>query len=258
MMTVVLFRDLSHAHYQGGTVSKRARELKDLARQSVGPAAEQTNRLVPAVHDAALTAKDRLSPAVEQARERVVPLLDDARTRVTPAVRDAASSAREKLGPVAEQAAERTRQLQHDVGPPVAAAVTAAAAASAPYRQEAKRRGVAAVAALRGEVEPPAKKHRFRKLLIVLGIGGAVAAAYKWFSGKDADDQWKQAYQPDVGPASDSYAAAAPATEDPAAAGPDEALADNTEEPHAPTTPDEPLEETAVEPTAESTEEKQA
>ena len=75
MMTVVLFRDLSHAHYQGGTVSKRARELKDLARQSVGPAAEQTNRLVPAVHDAALTAKDRLSPAVEQARERVVPLL---------------------------------------------------------------------------------------------------------------------------------------------------------------------------------------
>jgi hypothetical protein len=136
--------------------------------------------------------------------------------------------------------------------------VTAAAAASAPYRQEAKRRGVAAVAALRGEVEPPAKKHRFRKLLIVLGIGGAVAAAYKWFSGKDADDQWQQAYQPDVGSASDGYAAAAPATEDPAAAGPDEALADNTEEPHAPTTPDEPLEETAVEPTAESAEEKQA
>ena len=63
-----------------------------------------------------------------------------------------------------------------------------------------------------------AKKHRFRKLLIVLGIGGAVAAAYKWFSGKDADDQWQQAYQPDVGSASDGYAAAAPATEDPAAA----------------------------------------
>ena len=98
-------------------MSKRVGELKDLARQSVGPAAEQTNRLVPAVHDAALTAKDRLSPAVEQARERVVHF-SRMRGRESPPRGEVASSAREKLGPVAEQAAERTRQLRARRRPP--------------------------------------------------------------------------------------------------------------------------------------------
>ncbi len=232
-------------------MSTSARELKDRARQSLAPAAEQTKeKLAPVVHDAAVTA-----------RERVAPLLDDARTKVTPVVRDAASSAKEKLSPVAEQAAERTRQLQHDIAPPVAAAVTAAAAASAPYRKEAKRRGVAAVAALRGEPEPPASKHRLRKLLLAVGLGGAIAAAYKWFSGKDANDQWQQAYQPGASSSfdgtGDGTAAGAPVTEDAAAAGPDEAVADNADEPHPATTPDEPLEETSVEPVAEPTGEQE-
>lgn len=130
-------------------------------------------------------AQNTLKPAAEQARETVLP-----------AVSEAAQQAKEKLGPRLETARARVTPVLEEVGPAVGAALSAAAAASEPYREEAKRRGDAAVAALRGEVEAPTPKHRIRKLLMLLGLGAAAAYAYKWFKGRDAADEWEQAYQP--------------------------------------------------------------
>jgi hypothetical protein len=130
-------------------------------------------------------AQRTLKPAAEQARETVLP-----------AVTEAAQQTREKLAPRLETAKARVTPVLEEVGPAVGAAVSAAMAASEPYREEARRRGDAAVAALRGEVDPPKPKHRIRKLLMVLGLGAAVACAYKWFKSREAADEWEQAYQP--------------------------------------------------------------
>ena len=134
--------------------------------------------------------------AREMAKKAQTTAAEQARVTVVPAVTGAAQQAKEKLGPRVQTAKARVTPVLEQAGPAVGAALSAAAEASQPYRDEAKRRGDAAVAAMRGEVEPPKPKHRVRKLLIVLGVGAAVAYAYKWFQGREAADEWEQAYQP--------------------------------------------------------------
>jgi hypothetical protein len=134
--------------------------------------------------------------AREMAKKAQTTAAEQARVTVIPAVTGAAQQAKEKLGPRLETTKARVTPALEELGPALSAALAAAATASEPYRDEAKRRGDAAVAALRGEVEPPKSKHRIRKLLMVLGVGAAVAAAYKWFKSREAADEWEQAYQP--------------------------------------------------------------
>lgn len=211
----------------------------------------------------------RMRTIASRARTAVVPRASDAKVRIAPRVQ----GARERVVPAAELAAERARQrLLEDLVPQVTAAVTAAAAASEPYRLEAQRRGKAAAAALRGaelEPEPVKATHRIRTMLLALGLGGAVAAAYKWMTGRDAEASWQQAYEPTPAQPQSSPVSAVPSDEsgampsadpgdplasadatatDPGAAGPDEALADATDVPHEPTWPDAPLEESDVPP----------
>ena len=67
-------------------------------------------------------------------------------------------------------------KITSDVLPVITAALAAASEATEDVRGETKKRGKAAVAALRGDIEAPVKKkHRFGNFLIVLGLGGAAA-----------------------------------------------------------------------------------
>jgi hypothetical protein len=193
-----------------------------------------------------------VTPEPELVAVQSTPRFGRAKERLAPRVQ----IAREKYVPAAELAALRTRQaVREELVPQVTAAVTAAMAASEPYRREAQRRSVAAAAALRGadvEVhEPEPETHRIRTLLVTLGLGGIAAAAYKWFTGKEADSSWEQAYQPASVQPTDS-ATVPPPTTDPGAAAPDEVLADSGEMPHQATTIDSPLEEQILDPTAGS------
>jgi ElaB/YqjD/DUF883 family membrane-anchored ribosome-binding protein len=216
----------------------------------------------PAISDAINKTRPAVSDAIDKAR----PVLADAIDKAGPALSDA----RDKAGPALADARER---IVKDVVPAVTAAVAAANEASAPVREETKRRGVAAVAALKGEVGAPApKRHRVRKALIVLGLGGIIAAVVKKLTG-GGGAEWQSSYTPPApGPVrvdtdevgggaggTGSHRAeptpvtpAAPpagAEGDEAAATPDVAAADAEAEPHAPTTPDAPLEETTLDET---------
>lgn len=76
-----------------------------------------------------------------------------------------------------------------------------------------------------------------RKLLVLAGLAGGAAVVMKKFKAQQAP-VW---HTPDTDPEPTRY------TDDPAGAGPDEALADAVEEPHRATTPDNPLEEVIIE-----------
>lgn len=133
-----------------------------------------------------LTAKKAASTAAAEAktaREMIVPHLVTAREAVGPAL----GHAREAVLPALEQARALVEdRLKDDVLPRVAAGL----AATEPAREEAMRRGTAAIAALRGEIEPPQpKSNRMGKVLIVTAIGAACFAAWKaWKLPHDSDD----------------------------------------------------------------------
>lgn len=106
------------------------------------------------------------------ARERLVTAVDQALTAVASTVVPALMEARGKLAPVAEQAVSqgKTRGRQ------------AAAKGLVKGKRAAVRLGV---------IEEPKKpSHKLRNLLIMVGLGGAAALAYKMLTGKDADPAW--------------------------------------------------------------------
>jgi Family of unknown function (DUF5324) len=135
-----------------------------------------------------------------------------------------------------------------DLLPKVAVAVATALAAAEPVRDEARVRSAAAVQALRGDVRPVRSRRSGRggRGLAVVGAAGAVAAAaaagYKAWS-DSRSDPWGDVpgYTPPSGPVIEPVAPpvpAVPVSDDPAAASPDEALADAVvEEPGAASTP---------------------
>src|SRR5687768_3316328 len=94
---------------------------------------------------------------LERARETGAHGLERAREAVTPAV----EQVREAAAPPLALAKEK---IVDEVLPRVGASVAAALAASEPVREEAKRRGSATVAALKGDLEPPAPPRRKRRL----------------------------------------------------------------------------------------------
>lgn len=199
--------------------------------------------------------KSRVQDIADQAVERVAPVFDEAKERLAPYVEEARTHASDTLLPAAQSAAhtaaDTARTTYHDrVEPQVGAALTA----SEPYRQEAKRRGTAALAAAKGEIEAPAKKsHKLRNLMLLLGLGGIAFAVVRYFK-EDSAPSWQSDYPAAVPDPSDPVSSAGSAatsgttatalgdTDDAAAAAPDEALADADEHPHRPTDPDSPLE----------------
>jgi hypothetical protein len=135
-------------------------------------------------------------------------------------------AAKEWAAPRVEPAVAKVKE---DVLPKVAGAVAAALAASEPVREEAGKRGTAAVAALRGELEPPKKTHKLRNLfLLVTVIGAAVAGWRAWTKSSEGEPEPWVAAAPAPTPVTTPLA-----TDDPAGASPDEALADAADAPAA-------------------------
>ncbi|MDX6254243.1 MAG: hypothetical protein QOJ11_577 [Frankiales bacterium] len=165
-------RAAAHANTDGNLATLRGR------------ASDAAEALAPRVHHArelaepyVSTARERVEPYVSTARERVEPYVTTARERITPVAEQALASgreiARDKIKPAYEYAAETTRDT---VAPAVAAALATAAANTAPARTEAKIRGTAALAALRGDV-PARRSRRWPLLAGVLFLGAALGAA---------------------------------------------------------------------------------
>jgi hypothetical protein len=107
-------------------------------------------------------------------------------------------------------------------------------------------------------VDPPKQKHRVRKLLMVLGLGGVVAFVAKKMSDREPTTAWQSSYtppapaagttttMPGTPEADDSGIGAHRADEtadDVGGASPDVAVADAAAEPHVATSPDNPVEE---------------
>ena len=174
----------------------------------------------------------RIGPTVDSARAKAAPLVAEARDRANPVLSDAKD------------------RLSTDVLPAVAAAVAAAGAATEEVRGESMKRGKAVAAALKGEVDAPApKRHRLRKLLVVLGLGGIVAFVAKKMSSREATTAWQSSYTPTPaapggaeGGAHRADEGAAEDADDLGGASPDVVAADAASSPHAATTPDNPAE----------------
>ncbi|MDX6204000.1 MAG: hypothetical protein QOF39_57 [Frankiales bacterium] len=148
----------------------RVHHARELAEPYVATARDRVEPYV-------TTARDRVEPYVTTARDRVEPYVTTARERLTPAAEQALATgreiARDKIKPAYEHAAETTRET---VAPAVAAALATAAANTAPARTEAKIRGTAALAALRGDV-PARRSRRWPLLAGVLALGALIGAA---------------------------------------------------------------------------------
>lgn len=182
------------------------------------------------VRNTASELADKLAPHVETAREKAGPLLAEAKDKAGPLI----AEARDKSGPVISDARDR---LASDVLPRLNAALAAVEEATEDARTEAKRRGKATAAAMKGEVDAPKKKHRLRNLMLVLGLGGIAAAVAKRLSDRQPATAWQSAYTPPPAPSAPTH------VDDEAAAAPDEAAADAVPKPHKATTPDQPAEE---------------
>lgn len=198
-----------------GKVKKRVAPRAADARES---AAEYADKLAPKVG----AARDAVAPRLEQARDAVAPRLEHAKETVAPHL----ETAKETIGPPLGTARDKVRD---DLFPKVAAATAAALAASEPAREEARSRGVTALAALKGEVTPKdvakARKRgrgrKVRRFFLFAALAGAAVGAWRW---------WKQQSEPDWN-VDEFRAPASPAqaettSSDAGAASPGEAIAD--------------------------------
>ncbi len=196
------------------STADRLGPLAQTAAERVGPITHgAADRLAPLANSAAdriapiaTGAVDRVSPYAQQAAGRVSPFAQQAAERIAPIATSAkqsgarvAQGAVEKVGPVLDDALER-------VSPAVAAARTKmaeeilpmlterlSAAAGSPVVVEATKRGKAAVAAAKGELELPKEKKKGRWLIgfaIFAALAGAVVVvARKFLGSRDADWQ---------------------------------------------------------------------
>ena len=226
-------------------------------------AKSRKEKFVEQAQDLAHDLTEAIAPHVERAREEIAPRLAEAREQVGPRLAEARSQvgpllaeARDQVAPHVESARGR---LVNDVVPYVQQAVSDAREQAAPVAEEAKRRGVLAAAALKGE--PVKRKGSKRKFFLFAGLAGLGALAVKKLRGGESPN-WQTSYSPSPSPAATpaprstsapttgSHTAKVPvdsgAGDDQGGASPGEALADSAEEPHPVTTPDSPAEDVDV------------
>ena len=208
-----------------------ARRANKRAAKTVSPAAADARDAAVRYADAT---RDWAAPKVETAVDWAAPKVETAVDWAAPKV----NTARDWAGPRVEPAVEK---VKGDVLPAVAGAVISALAATEPARSEAATRGSAALAALKGEVDPPRRsKHRIRKLFVLTAVLGGAYAGWKAWVARNSDpvDAWTTAPAPSARPQTpvDSVTpvGVGVTTDDPAGASPDEALADAAAEEDAP------------------------
>ena len=166
---------------------KKSQELKKAAAESASAAAEYGQH-------ALKEGLERAQDLLDEARHQAGPLLHDAKVRsadfasrrlddLEPHLKDAL----DKVNPAVEAAREL---LEDDLLPKLQDALHAAA--EHPALVEASKRGGAAVAALKGELEVKPKKSKTKAFFQFLAIGamvaGAVAAVRHFLAPKD--DGW--------------------------------------------------------------------
>jgi len=208
-----------------------ARRANKRAAKTVSPIAADARDTTVRYADAT---RDWAAPKVETAVDWAAPKVETAVDWAAPKV----NTARDWAGPRVEPAVEKVKS---DVLPVVAGAVISALAATEPARSEAATRGSAALAALKGEVDPPRRsKHRLRKLFVLTAVLGGAYAGWKAWVARNTDpvDAWTTAPAPSARPqtpvGSVTPVGAGVTTDDPAGASPDEALADAAAEEDAP------------------------
>jgi hypothetical protein len=182
----------------------------DSVRAATGSAKDSVLHAAEVVAPYADTAKDRAAHYAHEARVRLAPKVslaaDQARVQydahLAPRLEQALSHVPPKVDQAAHDAAVRTRQAARQAADYSKPRLDQAVAAAQPVREEAAARGVAALAALRGQVSPKqiqklvrkqqrrAKAGRIAKGLAVLGIvAGGAYAAWKWWD-KQANPDW--------------------------------------------------------------------
>jgi hypothetical protein len=191
-------------------------------------ASDYVDNVRPQVESAVTTALD----AVEDFYEKTArPALLDARDKAGPALADARDKAAPYVAEARDRAAAALADARDSAGPALADARDRATEVAA----QAKEAADARVAQLRGE-EPKKKGSKLKKIALFAALAAAVGFVAKKLQSGGQADNWQSSYVPSPAPSS------APAPTDAGAAGPDEALSDAAEEPHAATTPDEPAE----------------
>ncbi|MFD5630372.1 MULTISPECIES: DUF5324 family protein [unclassified Streptomyces] len=182
----------------------------DSVRAASGSAKDSVLHAAEVVAPYADTAKDKASQYAHEARVRLAPKVsqaaDQARVQydahLAPRVEQARTHVPPKVDHAAHEAAVRTRKAARQTAAYSKPRIEQAVAAAQPVRDEAASRGVAALAALRGQVSPKeiqklVRKHERRaragrvvKGLAVLGIvAGGAYAAWKWWD-KQANPDW--------------------------------------------------------------------
>jgi len=165
--------------------------------------------LVVEVQPSPFITRERITPYVDGARVRV----ESARERVTPYVETAVGTAVERVTPYVGQARDwagpKVEEAKHRAAPVVTGAVdkyghliesalddastklSSVLESAAPAKDEVQRRGAAAVAALKGELDAPKpKSHWGRRFLLVSLVTGLGAAAFAFLKRRKDDDAW--------------------------------------------------------------------
>jgi Family of unknown function (DUF5324) len=165
---------------------------------------------------------DWAAPKVEATMEWAVPKVGATKDWAAPKVGATKDWAAPKVEPAVEL-------LKEDVLPRVAGAVAAALAASEPAREEAKSRGTAAVAALRGELAPPPspRRRRTKRFFLLLTVLGGAYAGWRAWNGQSVSTEpepWASSTGPSYG--SSLPTITPPTTDDATGSNPEDGLDD--------------------------------
>jgi hypothetical protein len=132
---------------------------------------------------AASEAVDALGPRLDAAREQLAPKLAEAAERTGALATQLAEEAREIALPRLEAARDQAvTTMKTRVIPRVSKTIAEAAAVSGPVRVEAKQRGEAAIAAMRGEL--PTRRRRWPRAILLMGAGAVAGAAAGLMAGR--------------------------------------------------------------------------
>lgn len=202
----------------------------------IDQAADYVEGVIPQIESAVATAKEKALPILNDARDKAAPVIAEARERASEGFADARAKAGPMLAEGAAIAADR-------------ASVGAALAAE----KAAAGRDLAAAKLAEFSAEPePKKGGKLKKLFLIGGLAAVGSVVYQKVKAGSSSDNWQSSYTPSPAPSAPKPAAPKPvatepaapaaASDDPGGSSPDELMSDEADQPRAATTPDDPAE----------------